>query len=462
MPRAKKVDAAAVAAPVQNEVNEVLVYTPEQREEALKAKISTEVQKLPVVDQKLAELREKYKDFKINGTDDKKGFELAKTSLSELTSLRTATERRAGEITQDFKDVVKGINGEAKRIIDAIKDIEEPIRKAKKDYEEALAAEKKRKEEEEKQKLDSRVTKLKEIGLVFDGSFYVLGNITVDLVTIQKMKDDKFIILCSKATEEAERLEEERIEQERIREEEREKARQEALRQEEERKRLEAERLELERKAKEQQAEIDRMRAEAEEQRKEIERQKSEQERELERLRQEAKEQQDKLHRERLEATAAHIGYRLEGIGMRRVGDVYDYFDTVINKGVKYSILGAVNIKNEDEIKALVGTLDLQIKAVKDERSQHDKALEEKRKKEEEARLAEEQRIAAEKEAARQAALPDVEKVKTYISGVMAAALQTPGKSINNELIAKQLENSRAKITDILNDLQASLEVFTK
>lgn len=455
MPRVKKSDAAAVAAPVEKKEVVELVYTPEQREEALQAKIASDVQKLPVVDQNLAELRERFKDFKIAGIEDKKGYDLAKSSLSELTGYRTATERKALEITQDYKDVVKGVNNEAKRIIDEIKDIEAPIRAERKKYEDDLAAEKKRKEEEEKQKLEDRVTKLKEIGLAFDGQFYVLGNVTVDLVTIQKLKEDKFILLCSKASEEAVRLEQEHQEQERIREEEREKARQEALRQEEERK-------ELQRKVQEQEAELKRMREKEEEQRKESERQRQDQQRELEKFKQEAKERADRLEREKIEAVVSNIGYRLEAIGMRRVGDVYDYYDTVISKGAKFEIKDAVNIKSDDDITALVSTLEININSVKEERQQHDIKVEERRKADEAARKAEEERIAAEKEALRQAALPDVEKVKTYISGVMAAALQTPGKSINNELIAKQLENSRAKITDVLNDLQASLEVFTK
>lgn len=462
MPRVKKSDSAAVAAPVEKKEVVEIVYTPEQREEALQAKIASDVQKLPVVDQKLAELRERFKDFKIDGTDDKKGYELAKNSLSELTGYRTATERKALEITQDYKDVVKGVNNEAKRIIDEIKDIEAPIRSERKKYEDDLAAEKKRKEEEEKQKVEDRVTKLKEIGLAFDGQFYVLGNVTVDLLTIQKLKEDKFILLCSKASEEAARLEQERQEQERIREEEREKAKQEAIRQEEERKQLEEQRKELERKSKEQEAELKRMREEAEEQRKELERQRQEQQKELDALRQQAKERADLLEREKIEAIVSNIGYRLEAIGMRRVGDVYDYFDTVISKGAKYNIKDAVNIKSDDDITALVSTLEINIKSVKEERQQHDIKVEEKRKADEAARKAEEERIAAEKEALRQAALPDVEKVKAFISGVASAAMQCPAKSIGNELISKQLDNTRLKITDLLTDLNTSLEAFTK
>lgn len=462
MPKAKKSDAAAVAAPVEKKEALEIVYTPEQREEALQAKIASDVQKLPVVDQKISELRERFKDFKIDGVGDKKGYDLAKSSLSELTCYRTATERKAQEITQDYKDVVKGVNGEAKRIIEEIKDIEAPIRLERKKYEEELAAEKKRKEEEEKQKLEDRVAKLKDIGLVFDGQFYALGNVTVDLVTIQKLKEDKFILLCSKASEEAARIEEERQEQERIREEEREKARQEAIRQEQERKRLEDERKELERKAQEQEAELKRMREEAEQQRKELERQRLEQQRELEKLKQEAKERADLLEREKIEAVVSNIGYRLEAIGMRRVGDVYDYFDTVISKGAKFDIKDAVNIKSDDDIAALVSTLELNINSVKDERKQHDVRVEEKRKADEAARKAEEDRIAAEKEALRQAALPDVEKVKSYVSGVAAAAMQCPTRSISNELIAKHLDNTRVKITDLLTELNTSLEAFTK
>lgn len=257
---------------IVEQIVETTVYTPEQREIALKKKVASDIKKLPVVDAKLAELKEKFKDMKIDGVDDKKGYAAIKSALSELTGYRTATGKKADEITQDYKDVVKGISAEAKRIIDELHDIEQPLRAERKRHEEAVEAEKKRIEEEKKKALDDRITELKGLGLVFDGQFYTIGNIAVDLATIQKMADDKFLILTTKAQEESKRLEEEEAEREKIREQEREKARIAQEEQEAERKRLEDERLALKKQQEEQAAELEKLRKEKEDMLKEAER----------------------------------------------------------------------------------------------------------------------------------------------------------------------------------------------
>lgn len=444
----------AVAAAVDKKEVVEIVYTPEQREEALKAKVNQEVSKLPVVDQKLAELREKYKGLVIAGVDDKKGFELVKAGISELTGLRSATKRKADEITQDFKDVVKGVNGEAKRIIDEIAEIEQPLRAEKQRIEDEKEAAKKAAEEESQRKLDERITGLKNVGLAFDGSFYVLGNISVDLATIKKMPEDKYIILVSKAQEEANRLEQERLEEERIREEERKKAA-------EEKERLEKERLDLERQKAEQAEQIRKQQEELAQQKAEHEAAIKKQQQELEKMKQEAAERSKELERQKIEATAARIGYKLEAFGMRRVSDVYDYFDNVIGAGVKYEIKAALDLQNEDDITALISTLEHQVNNLKDKRQQHDKELEYKRKKEEDAKKAEEERIAAEKDALRQAALPDVDKVNSYIDNMQATMFKY-NVELNNPHISKKLGMVNNSILELLTDLKKSVETFVK
>lgn len=444
----------AVAAAVDKKEVVEIVYTPEQREEALKAKVSQEVSKLPVVDQKLAELREKYKGLVIAGVDDKKGFELVKAGISELTGLRSATKRKADEITQDFKDVVKGVNGEAKRIIDEIAEIEQPLRAEKQRIEDEREAAKKAAEEEAQRKLDERITGLKNVGLAFDGSFYVLGNISVDLATIKKMPEDKYIILVSKAQEEANRLEQERLEEERIREEERKKAA-------EEKERLEKERLELERQRAEQAEQIRKQQEELAKQKAEHEAAIKKQQQELEKMKHEAAERAKELERQKIEATAARIGYKLEALGMRRVSDVYDYFDNVIGAGVKYEIKAALDLQNEDDITALISTLEHQVNALKDKRQQHDKELEDKRKAEEEAKKAEEARLAKEKEEARLALLPDVDKALEMISKV-AVTIPMDFSTVSNEVLRKQLAVTFRGINNSLADLKKSVETFVK
>lgn len=462
MGRPKKEVATAVAVSAKSNVSKVVVYTPEQREEALKLKVSTEVQKLPVVDKKLAELKEKFKDVKIDGIDDKKGLATVKAGLSELTSYRTATEAKAGELSQDYKDIVKGINGEAKRIIDEIKEIEEPLRAEKKRIEQEQELAKQKAEQEAQKKIDDRVTALKEAGLSWDGSFYTLGTITIDLVTIKKLGDDKFILLCSKAKDESNRLEEERKEEERIREEEREKAKKQAEEQEKERLRLDEERKELQKQAKEQQAEIDKMKADAEKAKKEMQAQREAQEREMAELKRQAEEQAQKLEREKIEAKAQLIGYRLVAIGMRRVGDRYDYFDDVIKLGANYDITKAGDLKDEDDIIALVSTLENDIKNIQDKRSAHDVDIEKKRLEALEIAKKEKDLLEAEKEAFRLATMPDVDKVSLFITNLTNACLSVDHTEIKNDQISKHVGSAMIKISGILVELKQSIEIFTK
>lgn len=455
---AKSTNAAVSTA----EQAKVVVYTPEQREEVLKKRVSQEVKALPVVERKLAQLKAKYATVTISGIDDKKGYEAVKAGIRDLTSFRTATTAKSLEITKDYKDIISGIKDFSKNIVDQLSDIEQPLRDAKLKYEADLEAEKKRKEAEEQKRIDDRIAQVKESGLSFDGSFYVLGSISVDLVTIKKMPDDKFLMLQAKAKAEAEKIAEEEAEKERIREEEREKAKQLAEKQEAERQKLEQERLELQKLKDEQEAEIKRMRDEAEAQRAEMAKMRADQQKELDRIKKEAEDAAAAAEREKIEAKAKLIGYKLEAIGFRRVGDHYDYFDSVISKGVKYDIKDMMSTTTDEEIEALVSTLSIQMQKVKDERHTQDEALEIARKQEQEAKDAAAKKIADEKEAARKAALPDVEKIHLYISGVMAANLQLPDSKISNPVMQKSLQIATSKISDILEDLKKSVDTFTK
>lgn len=444
------------------ETVQATVYTPEQRELALQKKIKADAKRLPVVDAKITKLKAQYSGLTINGIDDKKGYAAVKKAISELVSYRTSTDKKKEEITQDYRDVIKGVNGEAARIVELIRDIETPLRDLKKKYEEDLEAEKKRIEEAEKKRIEDRVNELKSAGLSFDGAFYVLGNISIDLGTIKKMPDDKFILLKSKAADESVRLAEEEAERERIREAERVKIEKEKQEAEAERLRLEKEREDLKRQREEQQAEIDKLKKEAEDAKLEAERLKKESQAEIDRLQKESQEKAEKLEREKIEAKAALVGFHLEGIGLRRVGDHYTYHDNVINAGVTYDIKDALNFNSNDDVLALVETLKLSLKTVNDKRKEHDDLIEKRRKEEQEARDKEAKRLADEAEAIRKAALPDVEKINLFFENVTLEVSKIDVNSIANEQMKKQLTVTVGKLFESLADLKKSIEIFTK
>lgn len=444
------------------ETVQAVVYTPEQRELALQKKIKADAKRLPVVDAKITKLKAQYSGLTIHGIDDKKGYAAVKKAISELVSYRTSTDNKKEEITKDYRDVIKGVNAEAARIVELIRDIETPLRDLKKKYEEDLEAEKKRIEEAEKKRIEDRVNELKSAGLSFDGSFYVLGNISIDLGTIKKMPDDKFILLKSKAADESVRLAEEEAERERIREAERVKIEKEKQEAEAERLRLEKEREDLKRQREEQQAEIDKLKKEAEDAKLEAERLKKESQAEIDRLQKESQEKAEKLEREKIEAKAALVGFHLEGIGLRRVGDHYTYHDNVINAGVTYDIKDALNFNSNDDVLALVETLKLSLKTVNDKRKEHDDIIDKRRKEEQEARDKEAKRLADEAEAIRKAALPDVEKINLFFENVTLEVSKIDVNSIANEQMKKQLTVTVGKLFESLADLKKSIEIFTK
>lgn len=120
----------------------------------------------------------------------------------------------------------RAIDGEAKRLTELLLEIEDPLAEQYALIKEAKEAEKIRKEQEKKAVLLKRVETLEEAGLEFDGSFYSLGNISLDIATIEQLPQEAYENLLTRVGEEKTRLEKE--EQERIKAEQ-EKAEQERL-----------------------------------------------------------------------------------------------------------------------------------------------------------------------------------------------------------------------------------------
>lgn len=193
---------------MDNLKNEIAVNATFQNEnETVENRVEFEIQKFNIVDAELAELKKKFKNLKIAGVDDKKGIKAVNEAISIVRGLRTSVETKRTDLKSFYFETGKGIDAEAKRIQSLIADIEEPL-KAKKT---AIEDEKKRQEEEkarmEQERVDGRVEALKTAGIVFDGTFYSIGeNVSVDLATIETMEDDAFEKLCSVVAGEKEKI----------------------------------------------------------------------------------------------------------------------------------------------------------------------------------------------------------------------------------------------------------------
>jgi septal ring factor EnvC (AmiA/AmiB activator) len=248
----------------------------------------------PVADNVIAELSQKYMPLRINGVDDKAGFQAADTARKKVKKLRGDVEKTRKELKADALEYGRKVDKEAKRL----KDLLEPIEKHLTQQVDAIKDEKIRLEREW---LDQRIEALQAVTETLPPESL-----------LKKLSDDEFETLLKNETaahearvreEEERRAREaaERAELERLREEER-------KRQAEEAERLRAEREEIERQKAElaeQQRIIDEEKAERErrerEEREAAERKRLEEEaaqRERERIEQERREAEERKARE--------------------------------------------------------------------------------------------------------------------------------------------------------------------
>ena len=389
----------------------------------LEKQVKAELKKYNVADAHIAALKKKYAGLKVKDIKDKEGLVAVKTALSDVVSLRTGIDKKRLSLTGDYRKIVDAINGEAKRLTALLSEVEEPLR-AEKDRAEALIkAEKERKARELQERLDARVEAIKAAGMVFDGSFYVIGDtISMDVNTIRDMKDADFDFLKAKVELEAERIRK-------------------AKEEEEQRKAAEEARLKAEREKLEQEmAELQRQKDEMARQREEMERQQRELTEAKEKAEREERERQEAAERQRIQDMVNRRASELEVIGLMYLNSRKSY--AFGNRGGTYEIEeGLLRTASEDYWKELVA----EGKAKIADANKKEAEIIEAEKEAERQRIIREQEEAKEKaeqeEAARLAALPEVEKVELYIKSILSVEVpnvETPeirsalGYAVNN------------------------------
>lgn len=249
---AKKAGAAAqaatgVAVKEVNNLPELKILSPEEYEVEMEKKISGDLAKYNLADTKIAELKEKYAGITVTDIKNKTQLKTLRDALSDVVKIRTGISKKKEEINAEYLRLQRAVNGEEKRLIALVSEIEQPLKEENERVKALEKEEAERKEREEQEKLNERVETLKNAGIVYDGSFYSIANISVDIVTIKSMKDSDFSFLVAKVEVEAKRIAEEKAEQDRIA---REKAEQERIEREEfeaNQRKLEEERAEFQR-----------------------------------------------------------------------------------------------------------------------------------------------------------------------------------------------------------------------
>ncbi len=99
-----------------------------------------ELIELDAVEQALAGLRKKYGT--VPNVQTKDGYELCKKGIRELTSYRTSTDKLRKEITQPHRDFIERMNSYGKDLIEKLREIEQPLKDAKKSEDERAEREK--------------------------------------------------------------------------------------------------------------------------------------------------------------------------------------------------------------------------------------------------------------------------------------------------------------------------------
>lgn len=165
------------------------------------SKLESNIAKFNPLLSKIESLNETHKHLFDIEIKDKETFKKVSSALSEFVSTRTGIESIRTEVKKEYLEAGRKIDSTAKEYSSMIEDGEKKLSKSKADYQAKLDAEKKRKAEEAEKKVKDRVQSLKDNGVEFNGSYYELDTISVDIVTITNFKDDEFDSLIKKAKE---------------------------------------------------------------------------------------------------------------------------------------------------------------------------------------------------------------------------------------------------------------------
>lgn len=181
-------------AKAQSKEKEVLdVQIVEAKDITVEDVISTEIKKFNLADAKIAELKEKFKDLKISGVEDKDGYKSVSEAIKIVRTYRTGVEKVRKQIKEDYLKTGRAIDEEAKRLTASLEEIENHLKDKKQEIDDEIQAEKDRQEAEAQAKTDKRVEELEAVGIKFDGRFYSIGeDISVDIVTIKDFTDEQF------------------------------------------------------------------------------------------------------------------------------------------------------------------------------------------------------------------------------------------------------------------------------
>lgn len=124
------------------------------------------IKKFSQSDAGIARMAKEYMPLKINGVDDKKGFDIVHKARMDVKNHRVAVEKKRKELKADALEYGRKVDSEAKRLTAMLKPIEDHLQAEEQAVLDERERIRKEKEEAEQRRVQHRVERLAEFGVV--------------------------------------------------------------------------------------------------------------------------------------------------------------------------------------------------------------------------------------------------------------------------------------------------------
>jgi hypothetical protein len=193
---------------------EITVEVAALNDKELQGVIKNAIKQYSVTDAAIAELKAKYGALSVKSVEDKESYALVKTALSDVRQYRYAVENKRKMLNRNAIDYKNAVDSEAKRITEALLEIEEPLKQSKEWFDNEKEKAKAEEEYRKHQQFVERTTLLLQNGFQFNGSMYVLDTLHVTTNQVREFDDAQWAEVATRATElGAERLKAEQAKQ---------------------------------------------------------------------------------------------------------------------------------------------------------------------------------------------------------------------------------------------------------
>lgn len=130
--------------------------------------------KFDITEAAIAELKQKYGSMTIAGIDDKAGLQEVNRARITVKNKRVAIDKRRKELTEQARKWQDEVNAAGKKLMTPLIEIEAHLQAEEDKIEEEKARIRQEKEAAEHKKVYSRIQRLYQLGMIFDGRFYAL------------------------------------------------------------------------------------------------------------------------------------------------------------------------------------------------------------------------------------------------------------------------------------------------